>query len=356
MGYGERVADEDEEEEDGDPRLFSSLIVLPTFLKDGEKVPHEVLESLSTHRHILMMNNYATMPIPSFQSKRERSMDEEVATVATTVSTHTANGDVKKGMVPTDNERVLMSIIERNQRRKPPKNHRHRSMSSAVTKPTTAFLNDMRMHRHSLTYRGAMLNINRYRLRASSCPDIYRNSMTTIAKEKRQFSQGIEEFRTLLWNILDFSHFADVRFVLFAISNCLLYAWYDVPYVYIADYAISFGVNQNMASLLLSIVGIINMIGEVSETEFLGAEDGYNIWPPLQIILGWIGDKKINVTMLYAFCMILCGVIVFLVPSFVTFKVGGTILATGDLVDKCVSLLSLFFRLWVSCPASLDSL
>lgn len=40
--------------------------------------------------------------------------------------------------------------------------------------------------RHSLTYRGAMLNINRYRLRASSCPNIYRNSMTTIAKEKHE--------------------------------------------------------------------------------------------------------------------------------------------------------------------------
>ena len=31
-----------------------------------------------------------------------------------------------------------------------------------------------------------MLNINRYRLRASSCPNIYRNSMTTIAKEKHE--------------------------------------------------------------------------------------------------------------------------------------------------------------------------
>lgn len=33
-----------------------------------------------------------------------------------------------------------------------------------------------------MTYRGAMLNIQRYRLRASSCPDIYRNSIITIAK------------------------------------------------------------------------------------------------------------------------------------------------------------------------------
>lgn len=32
-------------------------------------------------------------------------------------------------------------------------------------------------------HRGAMLNIHKYRLRASSCPDIYRNSMITLVKE-----------------------------------------------------------------------------------------------------------------------------------------------------------------------------
>jgi len=51
--------------------------------------------------------------------------------------------------------------------------------------PVTDFIY-MIHYRHSLTYRGAMLNINRYRLRASSCPNIYRNSMTTIAKEKHE--------------------------------------------------------------------------------------------------------------------------------------------------------------------------
>lgn len=260
----------DEEEEEGDPRLFSSLIVLPTFLKDGEKVPHEVLESLSTNRHILMMSNYATMPIPSFKDSSKKTAEGNVDEIQV-AGEPKANGAVKM-LVPTDNERALMHIIERNQRRRPHKDHRIRSMSSAHSKPTTAYLNDMRMHRHSLTYRGAMLNINRYRLRASSCPDIYRNSMTTIAKEKSQLSQGIEEFKNLLWNILDFSHFSDIRFVLFAVSNFLLYAWYDVPYVYIADYAISFGVNQNMASMLLSIVGIINLVGEVGDRNDINME------------------------------------------------------------------------------------
>ena len=50
------------------------------------------------------------------------------------------------------------------------------------------YLNHLRVRRQSLTYRGAMLNINRYRLRASSCPDIYRNSMTTIAIEEETAS------------------------------------------------------------------------------------------------------------------------------------------------------------------------
>jgi hypothetical protein len=53
------------------------------------------------------------------------------------------------------------------------------------------YLNHLRIRRQSLTYRGAMLNINRYRLRASSCPDIYRNSMTTIAIEEETSSGWI---------------------------------------------------------------------------------------------------------------------------------------------------------------------
>jgi hypothetical protein len=45
------------------------------------------------------------------------------------------------------------------------------------------YLKNMRVHRNSIHYRGAMLTTHRYRLKASSCPNIYRNSMTTIAKE-----------------------------------------------------------------------------------------------------------------------------------------------------------------------------
>lgn len=165
------------------------------------------------------------------------------------------------------------------------------------------------MHRHSLTYRGAMLNINRYRLRASSCPDIYRNSMTTIAKEKTQFRQGVEEFKEVVMDMLDFSYFMDPRFLLFAISNFFLYTWYDVPYVYLADYAIEMEFNESDASILISLIGIVNMVGE--------------------IILGWSGDRKfISASMIYAICMLFCGLVTGLVPLLKTYAVSNCVSET----------------------------
>lgn len=44
----------------------------------------------------------------------------------------------------------------------------------------------MRIHRNSINYRNAMMNTHRYRMKASSCPNIYRNSMTTLAKETEE--------------------------------------------------------------------------------------------------------------------------------------------------------------------------
>jgi len=47
------------------------------------------------------------------------------------------------------------------------------------------YLKNMKIHRNLMHHRGALLNTHRYRLKSSSCPNIYRNSMTTIAKEEQ---------------------------------------------------------------------------------------------------------------------------------------------------------------------------
>uniref|UniRef100_A0A8D8ISM4 Monocarboxylate transporter 12 n=2 Tax=Culex pipiens TaxID=7175 RepID=A0A8D8ISM4_CULPI len=279
-----------------DPRLFSSLISFPTFIKNGEKVPFEVLELLYKHRnvHEHVLQNYPNL-------LHSRSFSEPLAPKSNELSPEkTINPDQREPLDGQHHKRQLNlppgDDLEQADHPFLRRAHSHRPTTGLRT-PTTAYLKDLRMHRHSLTYRGAMLNIQRYRLRASSCPDIYRNSMTTIAKEKTAWYQGIDEFKTLLVSILDLSYFRDVHFLLFAISNFLLYTWYDVPYVYLTDNATEMGFSPSQSSMLISIIGIVNMVGEIA--------------------LGWMGDcKSINPNTVYAVCMGLCGLVTALVPLF----------------------------------------
>ncbi|XP_053658725.1 uncharacterized protein LOC128707793 [Anopheles marshallii] len=345
-----------------DPRLFSSLITLPTFLQNGsgqEKITLEVLAMLSKQHNIHDHHVLQSLPAARMSSSRsfsqplspqsgdnladlkeqeqeqdtekktgaqrvavstdekndangqeaKESKQEELANGAITVqpSRHRAAGGQRSGArgrngAATD---AVGTTYEQGTALPPVFLRRVHSHSTRGTAPpsagppaaTASYLKDLRMHRHSLTYRGAMLNIQRYRLRASSCPDIYRNSMTTIAKEKSAWYQGVEEFRTLLVSILDFSYFSDVHYLLFAISNFLLYTFYDVPYVYLGDNASQIGFSHAQSSMLIAIIGILNMVGEV--------------------VLGWMGDRKsVNANYTYAICMALCGLVTALVPLF----------------------------------------
>ncbi|XP_053694385.1 uncharacterized protein LOC128742165 [Sabethes cyaneus] len=281
-----------------DPRLFSSLITLPTFIKNGEKVPFEVLELLYKHRnvHEHVLQNYPNLLHSRSFSEPLGPKSNELSPEKTANLDQTAAGTEGSPLNPTPHINLLPPGHDVEQQH-PFLRRVHSHRSGGVRTPTTAYLKDLRMHRHSLTYRGAMLNIQRYRLRASSCPDIYRNSMTTIAKEKTAWYQGIDEFKTLLVSILDLSYFRDIHFLLFAVSNFLLYTWYDVPYVYLTDNATEMGFTPSQSSMLISIIGIVNMVGEV--------------------VLGWMGDRKsVNANFTYAVCMGFCGLVTAMVPLF----------------------------------------
>lgn len=74
-------------------------------------------------------------------------------------------------------------------------NHRHHNNGEIVSNLRrniplrhSHHFQHMRIHRKAMTYRNAMLNTHRYHLKASSCPNIYRNSMTTLAKEEKDVS------------------------------------------------------------------------------------------------------------------------------------------------------------------------
>lgn len=65
-------------------------------------------------------------------------------------------------------------------------------------------------------------------------------------------------------DMVDVSHFTDIRFVLFALSNFLLYSWYHVPYMFLADKAGEMGFSEDESSNIISYLGIFNTVGEVS--------------------------------------------------------------------------------------------
>lgn len=43
-----------------------------------------------------------------------------------------------------------------------------------------AYLKNLRFRRNSISHRGAMLNLHKYKMKASSCPDLFKNSMATL--------------------------------------------------------------------------------------------------------------------------------------------------------------------------------
>ncbi|CAF4823244.1 unnamed protein product [Pieris macdunnoughi] len=270
---------------------FSSLVDLPTFMTGDEGVSLEIFEMMSNRgrAYAVLAQNYPGVMLPSRSFSDSGRLNEQYPHKAILSPGCTSPGPMSPTTVTATNasqapinDKAALSLWLKRQ-------------GAGTTKKPPAFLKDLRIHRHSLTYRGAMLNINRYRLRASSCPNIFRNSMTTIAKEKLQWYAGLWDFWDLVVDVLDFSHFLNPAFLVFAISNFLLYMWYDVPYVYMADNGQSMGFNASESAMLISIIGILNMFGE--------------------ILLGWVGDWEcVNPSIVYAGCMVLCGAVTLIMP------------------------------------------
>ncbi|XP_049857262.1 monocarboxylate transporter 13-like isoform X2 [Schistocerca gregaria] len=165
-------------------------------------------------------------------------------------------------------------------------------------------------HRHSLTFRGALLPTQTQR--TLSCPNLWSEPIFLEYKEQEQ--PCLSEMVGILAGMVDVSHFADARFSLFAASNFLLYTWYEVPYVFLTDRAVEMGISENDASLLISALGLLNMVG--------------------MVILGWMGDRpKVNAVAVYAVCMTVCGLCTAVVPLVHTY--------IGLMIIACIFGLSI---------------
>nr|CAD7602770.1 unnamed protein product [Timema genevievae] len=295
---------------------FRSVVNLPTFVRQSETVPLEVLKSLSSNKRVfnLVLENYPSLLMcRSLSDGSKINIHEEPpvrvpvpVTMSMMVQATTKNQAFPDPPISPDptgisllNQahpapcKVLKSSLK--QTRKSHKTEFSRKLQRCGLNQPIHYLKDIRVHRNSLMYRGAILNLNKYRLRASSCPDIYRNSMTTIAKEKEE--KWYEDILELLKGMVDFSMFLELHFLMMSLSTILLFTWFIVPYFYLAEHITHNGYTEQDASVMLSAIGITNFIGMVA--------------------LGWAGDQKwMNVTKTYAGCLIMCGVAVLAMPLF----------------------------------------
>ncbi|XP_018011512.1 uncharacterized protein LOC108668771 isoform X2 [Hyalella azteca] len=156
--------------------------------------------------------------------------------------------------------------------------------------------------RQSMTFRGAMLHIDRYKARSSSCPDIYRTTRVTIdhSSEKK-----LRNLKDVLKDCTKLPYCSDPGYIIFSLSNFILYLFYDTVYMYLVDYAIENGLHQDRSASLISIIGILNCIGMVG--------------------MGYIGDKEwYPLMIIYNLSMVICGVAIImmsLVTHFLTLAV-----------------------------------
>ncbi|XP_062593188.1 monocarboxylate transporter 12-like [Saccostrea cucullata] len=147
------------------------------------------------------------------------------------------------------------------------------------------------------------LNIGKRHITAE-CNSLLSGSMPSLTKVARiDFSDSKQTFhdqseskcKQRIYRIVDLTVLHEWRFVIFLISNFILYLWYDVPYVFTVDRALEIGESESRGALIVSSTGIIHTVGN--------------------IVFGFLGDlKKVNRSILYCVSMWMTGLGLALVP------------------------------------------
>ncbi|XP_067127605.1 monocarboxylate transporter 9-like [Centruroides vittatus] len=272
--------------EEAGERLCSSLVHLPTYI-NSSNVPVEVITELSNKE-----GGYLNSLLEHYPNILKCLVTPEGDDYTLTVKSTLPLFSVIPPNVQHNNNEIVDN-------KSPEQSRKNSTWSTKSESQKASCLRNMRLQRGSITYRGAMLNIRRYRLRASSCPDIYRNSMMTITESEKSCS-FLTDLKDVIIDMFDLSIFKNLRYTIFCISNFLLYACVDVPYVYLPDNAINHGVDKEAASFLISILGILNTGGVV--------------------MVGYIGDKSwIDSSVLYSAFIAISGVVMGAIPLIIDY-------------------------------------
>ncbi|OWF37862.1 monocarboxylate transporter 12-like [Mizuhopecten yessoensis] len=159
------------------------------------------------------------------------------------------------------------------------------------------------LYRKDLFYRGNLMKLPHFEIRSCSCPELHLGSMDEESSDGGDICRVNNLLKIPIHMIKVFKAMFDLAvlrnplFIVFLLSNFMLYFWYDVPYVFIVDRAKEFGISEDKSSLIISSLGIANTFG--------------------QILYGIVGDRDIHLELLYGISLAVAGTSVALVPLFI---------------------------------------
>ncbi|XP_030763172.1 monocarboxylate transporter 14-like [Sitophilus oryzae] len=263
----------------------TSLIQLPTFLQEHEKVSLEVLKKLSENKKLynIILENYPNLLsyksasetiFPSEQSLQD--LDAVRIRVPVEFSMKLKNVDTQVSPIGTEEPSRIPFFRSDSKKRRPSQSQQQQNRHN--------YLKNMKVQKSNLGYRGAMLNIHKYKLASSSCPDFLRNSTLTLDEDEDEdwYDDYIDVFKDLTHiSLLNYLHF-----FLLSLSTIIMSIWFVVPYFYLPVHMSLTGYSEDDASFALSLLGFTNIIGMVA--------------------LAIIGDR-LNAAKMYAVCLICCG-------------------------------------------------
>ena len=279
-----------------------SQIQIPTFIQEKKlPIPVQILKDAKSNNSVL--TNYIES-LGSLELTADPITNKDIETV----DAKSPENDIQKittEVIITDNGKPLESI-------KGPKERKSCLKKSDGTKRHQEKMKHVRLesylplYRKDIFYRGNLMRLATIpgQIRSTSCPALYTSTWDDDSDSSDdewdwefwkyvRFSKPLKRVLRIMFDPAILKH---PLYITFALSSFILYFWYDVPYIFMADRALEYGISEKQASFLISILGIVNTIG--------------------QILFGIIGDKPVNLSILYGTSLIACGITVSLVPYF----------------------------------------
>uniref|UniRef100_A0A1B6DMD7 Major facilitator superfamily (MFS) profile domain-containing protein n=1 Tax=Clastoptera arizonana TaxID=38151 RepID=A0A1B6DMD7_9HEMI len=150
--------------------------------------------------------------------------------------------------------------------------------------------------KRDIFYSGSIQNLKEYQSQGSLA---YRQSNLSLRDRKNKSSDNIsclpDPLVSVLSSMVDLSLVKDPVFVLIALSNLTAFVALYVPFVYLVDHATKVDLKAQEATLLISVIGIVNTLG--------------------RIVCGWVADfPSVNSLLLNNSSLVLASLSVLSIP------------------------------------------